>query len=261
MNMNIGIILSAGKGTRINSTSRNKTSIIFHGKPIIRYGIKIFLKNTEKTLIVVGYHKDSITSSLPSSRKLLTCEQKSLLGTGHAVKTAVEFIEKKRLKPKNILVGYGDHMMFYTNKNIKDLLNMHKKKKPSITLVSVFYEKPNELAWGRILRDKKNKIIDIREQKVASEKEKEIKETNAGLYCFDYKFIKKYIGKLKKNRISGEYYLTDMIKIADKHGKTIESIVLPFKNVGIGINTRKQLKQSKNLFRILEKNKYNYVKK
>ena len=40
----VGIILAAGKGTRINAKDANKVSYLFLGKPIIEYGVETFKK-------------------------------------------------------------------------------------------------------------------------------------------------------------------------------------------------------------------------
>ncbi len=248
------IILAAGKGTRMNSKTNNKVINLFAGKPLIFYGIELMKKVSQKQIIVLGAFSDSVKNILKNYSNLIYTYQKKRLGTGHAVKIALKEIEKMNLKPKLILVGYGDHMMFYKKNTIKNFINNHIKNQAAMSLISVFYDNPDELAWGRIIRDKKtNLVIDSIEQKDATFEERKIKELNAGFYCFDYQLLKKFINKTPKSKITGEYYLNSLVKIfADNDFKVI-SFPVNFEEVGIGINKKEELEASEKLFLSLKK--------
>jgi len=246
--MVIGVILAAGKGTRINSKKVNKTAFLFNNKPIIQYGIDLFDKITDKTIVVVGAYAKSIKKIL-KGKKIYFSYQKNLLGTGEAVKSALQKIDQLKFSSNLLLVGCGDHLMFYKQNTIKKLIKKHQEKKAQVSLITVFYDQPDKLAWGRIIRDEKGLVIGIVEQKEADQEIKKIKELNAGFYCFNTQFLRGNINKIKKSPLSGEYYLTDLVKIAQEKNNKIVSLKVPFQEVGIGINTQEQLDKSERLYK------------
>lgn len=239
----IGIILAAGKGKRMKSKIVNKTALRFNGKSLVCYGVDLFEKTVDKTVVVVGAYSQSVREIL-KDRNLIFAEQKKRLGTGHAVKIALQ--EIKNLSPELVLVGYGDHMMYYSTELVKDLIAKHKDKKATITLISTIYEDPKGL--GRIVRNEDGDLERIVEEKDATDAERQIKEINAGFYCFDYQFLVKNIKLLKRSAVSGEYYLTDLIQMAKKHQFKVIPLKVPFEEVGIGVNTPDQLTESKELY-------------
>ena len=247
--MNIGIVLAGGKGKRFKTTLFNKTSVEFGGKPLVKYGTDLFSQVADKTIVIVGLQSESVIEALKGDSKIYFALQKVRLGTGHAVKIAVEKIKEKGWKPEKVWVGYGDHMMFYTPEIIVQLSYELDEKDKVISLLTCDYENPDSLAWGRIIRDKSGNVSGIVEQKDANQEERKIKELNAGLYCFRYNFIVEGLKRIKKSPVSGEYYLTDLIKIAKDMGYKVVPVNVSFDYIGIGINTHEELKTSLNLFR------------
>ena len=248
--MVIGVILAAGKGSRMKLKDANKTSVFFNGKPLIQYGVTLFQNTADKTVIVVGAHAESVKESISLHDGIHFAEQKHRLGTGHAVRVAAETMKTFHTEPQFVLVGYGDHMMFYTEKVINQLIELHKKQTATLSLITTTYKDPNFLAWGRIVRSQKNgkEIERIVEQKDATEEERAITEINPGFYCFDYQFLKKALKDMTKSPITKEYYLTELIEIASKYNGKIVGLKVPFKYVGIGINTKEQLGESISLY-------------
>ncbi len=159
-----GIILAAGKGTRIRSKDKNKVTLPFLNKPMIIYGVELMAKITSEVIVVVGAFAQSVKDVL-RDHKVIYAYQKKRLGTAHAVKIALKELYKRRLSPTYVLVGYGDHTMFYKKEIIIELLNLHKNENAKISLLTTVYQRPNDLAWGRIIRSPDGLIKAIREQK------------------------------------------------------------------------------------------------
>jgi bifunctional UDP-N-acetylglucosamine pyrophosphorylase/glucosamine-1-phosphate N-acetyltransferase len=245
-----GIILAAGQGKRLNCQDKNKTSLDFVGKPLVTYGVDLFSSVAEHTVVVVGAFAESVKSAL-SDYPVIYAYQSERLGTGHAVQIAFDAIEQNHLHPDLVLVGYGDHMMFYTPKIVNDLINNHKKSNSAISLISTKLKNPDNYAWGRIVRDTKGHVLKIVEQKDATQDERRIEESNAGFYCFNYNFLSENLTKLTKSPVSNEYYLTDLIEMANQQHLKVSAHLVPFQYVGIGINTPDQLEQSRDLFKTL----------
>lgn len=242
-----GIILAAGKGTRIKSRDRNKVTLSFLNKPIIVYGVELLSKMTDKVIVVIGAFHESVKEALKSYQVTYAYQTKRL-GTGHAVKVALSTLEKKNIHPEIVLVAYGDHTMFYKKETISELIRLQKTLRPAMSIITTDYDKPKELYWGKIIRDKDGLIIDSIEFKDATEVQKKIIELNAGFYCFDFNFLKKNLSRIAKSEVSGEYYINSLIKIAVNQRKKVISLKVPFENVGIGINKPNELEESQKLY-------------
>lgn len=239
-----GIILAAGKGSRINSHEINKVCLQFNGKPLIIYGANLMQAVADTTMVVVGAYSDSVKQAL-AKYPVNFVTQAEQLGTADAVKTAINSLTEV---PDLVFVGYGDHMMFYKPNTIRELIKLHLQTKAAMSLISTIHKNPNELSWGRIIRDQSGKVTDSREQKDATEEEKQITELNAGFYCFDFSFLKNNLAKVPRSAVSGEYYINSLVQIAANQGLTVSSLKVPFNQVGIGINKQEELQQSEALY-------------
>ncbi len=245
--MTLGIILAAGKGTRINSNGVNKTSLPFNGKPMISYALDLYKDTVDVTMVVVGAYADSLRDVMALYKPLI-CVQEEQLGTGHAVSVALKDLKKTKLgKPELVIVGYGDHMMFYSPQTIKAMIAHHRKQQAALSLITANHEEPNALAWGRVIRNTQGHVVKVVEQKDATEAERQVQELNAGFYIFNYDFLNKYIDTLTKSPVSNEYYITDMIERAVTNGYKVVPFMVPFSEVGIGVNTYEQLSESQKL--------------
>lgn len=228
------VILAAGKGTRMKAKNRNKVTYALKGKPMILRTISI-LKETgiENILIVVGFAKDSVIRLLTPDIKVV--EQRKRLGTAHAVKVALRKIPQSA---KYILVLQGDDSFLYSSQNITNLINKHIRSKSEISFITV--ELNNPYGLGRILRDKNNNVMGIIEEKDATQKQRQIHEVNTASYIFNRDFLDKYINKIPKSKVTGEYYLPVLTDIAIKNSEKVETVKLTnFK--WRGVNTPEEL--------------------
>ena len=242
-----GIILAAGKGTRLKIKGKNKVALPFLSKPMVIYGVELLAKITSVQIVVVGAFAQSVKEVL-HDHKVIYAYQKKRLGTAHAVKIALEELHKRNLSPDHILVGYGDHTMFYKKETIIELIELHKSEKAEMSLLTTICEDPNQLAWGRIIRSPDGLIKAIVEQKDANDKTRTVREVNPGFYCFNFDFLERNIPKIKKSVVSNEYYLTDLIAIANQQGQKVVGLNIPFSGVGIGINRYSELEESQRLY-------------
>jgi len=247
--MIIGAILAAGKGTRINAQTSNKTTLLFNGKPLIQYAVEVYKGWADRTIVTVGVFKESVIEAL-KNYQVDFLDQGEPLGTGHAVQVVVEDIKKRGLSPTELLVGYGDHMMFYTPEVVRKMIKTHQHRKATVTLITTKYSDPDLLGWGRILRGGlSGHIKKVVEQKDATTEERKVQELNAGFYCFYYHFVLENKNKINKSSVSGEYYINEFIDLAIVQNKTVIALDVDFKYVGIGINTQKHLEDSQKLYK------------
>lgn len=232
-----GVILAGGKGKRMNS----KLPKILHPiceRPMISYSLENLRNAGIKTVIsVFGFKRNMVLARL--SKNIKFAIQPKSLGTGNAVLNAFPQIPKDTI---NLLVINGDDSAFYTPKTIKNVINLYLKSKSILTFVSLIRDDPTGL--GRVVRDKKGNLLGTVEEKNATEEQKRIKEVNDGLYVFNYKWLRKNIFNIKKNNVSKEYYLPDLIKIALENKDKVSVYMLPDPSEWQGINTPEQLAEA-----------------
>lgn len=252
MDQSVGaIILAAGKGTRMKSETQNKVALQFHGKPLITYGVETALQVTNHVVVVIGAMADSVKKSLEGFT-VEFAHQAEQRGTGHALQVGFEVL--KSHKPTLVLVGHGDHMMFYKSERFRELIQLHKDQNADISLVTTTAPTTQDMAWARIIRDEHKNVTGIVEQNEATEEQKKIQEVNPALYCFTAKFLEEFLPQITESPVTQELYLTDLLLLAVKNGKKIVTLSVPFQEVGIGVNKPEELERSQKLYSVREKN-------
>jgi bifunctional UDP-N-acetylglucosamine pyrophosphorylase/glucosamine-1-phosphate N-acetyltransferase len=243
MNHVAAIVLAAGKGTRMKSENKNKVVLEIEKKPMVSYTVENLKKaDIDNIIVVIGFASQSVKQVLGD--QVTYAFQPERLGTGHAVNIGLSKVPDN---VSDVISVYGDDSAFYPPKLIKELLNLHQDSNAAITLLTI--EKQDPTGLGRIVRNEKGAIQAIVEEAVATPKQKKIKEINTGLYCFDKDFLDKSIDLIKKNPVSGEYYLTDLIEIAVEKGLPVKALFWEDDTVWHGINTIDQLKSAQKLMR------------
>lgn len=247
MNKLAAIVLAAGKGKRmrppngLKSKTINKVALLLSKKPMILYAVDLLESlKINPIIVVVGFAKESVIDILDS--RVIFVEQKIRLGTAHAAKLALGKIDRNI---KNVLVLNGDDSAFYTKDIVLKLMKIHVKKEAAITFLTIETRNPSGL--GRVLRDDSGQILRIVEEKDATIMDKAIKEVNPACYIFSVEFLKKYLPRVEKSKITGEYYLTNLIDIAIKNKETVET-VRAGKISWRGVNTIEELKEAEKLF-------------
>jgi bifunctional UDP-N-acetylglucosamine pyrophosphorylase/glucosamine-1-phosphate N-acetyltransferase len=239
------IILAAGKGTRMKSA----TPKVLHkvcGKPIIQYVLDVAnAVGSQKIFTVVGHKSDKLESFLGD---VVTVEQKKLLGTADAVKSAQNHF---RSFNGSVLVMCGDTPLL-KKETIRTLIRKHKKSKSVCTFLTTVVHNPE--GYGRIIRDEVGKVVAIREDKDASGFELNIAEINVGVYCFNSKELFSGLKEIDLNPKKKEYYLTDLIELFKDKGLSVETVETEDCSEGLGVNTREDLAAAseKLRFRVLK---------
>lgn len=235
------IILAGGKGVRMKS-DEPKALVMLKNKPLIKHILDTIstLHLPIKPIIVVCHKKERIKEILGDS--LVYAEQESPLGTGHAVASAKNSVHPSH---KIVLILSSDQPLI-SKETIEHLLKKHEEKKPTITIATVtvpdFEEWRSVLRhFGRIIRGNDGLVDSIVEFKDATEKEKLIKELNPAVYAFDSDWLWKNIDLIKNDNVQGEYYLTDLIKIAREQNKKIEAVSVENVIEGLQPNTKQEL--------------------
>jgi bifunctional UDP-N-acetylglucosamine pyrophosphorylase/glucosamine-1-phosphate N-acetyltransferase len=115
------------------------------------------------------------------------------------------------------------------------------------TLISTQLDDPT--GYGRVIRDAAGNVQAIVEQKAASPEQLQVREINAGIYCFRSDLFWKHAHEIQPNNPANEYYLTDMVEILIRAGHFIQPYVIDDPGELLGINTRVELAAVDRIFR------------
>lgn len=248
----IAIILAAGRGTRMGDKEGSeipKVMFSVAGKPIISFAVKAVKKTgIKKIYLIVGYKKEMIEDYFQDEVEYIV--QKKQLGTGHAVMCAKNILQNQA---EAILVFYGDHSL-YKAETIRKLITLYQNppaggEQPTIAMLSVIFQDPLHWAYGRIIRNPQGEVIGIIEQKDCNAAQLKIKESNPGFYIFNAKWLWENCLKLQNQNTQKEFYLTDMIGIANAQKKRIIALPVSEEFEAYGINTPEQLKEAEKILK------------
>ncbi len=242
------LILAAGLGTRMRS---NLAKVLHRldGRPLINH---VCLTATalapRKIYVVIGHQgedvKQAVLEELTEEHSAFVW-QKEQLGTGHAVNSAREFLEAE---DSTLLVLSGDVPMIRaeTLAALVQQHHHHRGKGAACTILTVKLEDPT--GYGRVVRDDAGFFSRIVEQKDAGDEEKQIKEINSGIYCFNTKKLFAALQSVQNNNVQGEYYLTDVPALLRESGEDVSLYQHTDPREVSGINNRAELADLERIF-------------
>lgn len=234
------LILAAGQGTRIKS---NLPKVLHKvcGKEMVNHVIDTMRKaNIDDINVIIGKGAELVKEKT-ASRNISYSLQEEQLGTGHAVKCAIDFLKGK----KGVVGVFAGDAPLIKPETIEKLFETHYENNNQATLLSSIVEDPT--GYGRVVRDGEE-VLKIVEHKDCTEEELKINEMNAAIYCFDIESLLNSLEKLSNDNKQGEYYLTDVIGILKNEGKKVGALSIDYEET-IGVNSRIQLAEAENILR------------
>lgn len=215
-------------------TELPKVLVTLFDKPLVRFVIEAVEKSgLGRPILVIGHQGEFVRTILGEAVDYAVQDQQ--LGTGNAVASCRGALSSGC---RNLMVLYGD-MPFVSASAINKIRELHEKTGAMLTMATT--KVPDFKDWrqslydyGRFIRNEAGEIIDIREVRDANDQEKEIKEVNPSYFCFNAAWLWKNISQLKNNNSKGEYYLTDLVKMAFEQKEKIASVEIdPLETVGV----------------------------
>ena len=241
------LILAAGQGTRIKSDLPKVLHKVC-GKEMVNHVIDTLRKaKIEDVNVIVGKGAELVKEKT-NSRNVSYSLQTEQLGTGHAVKSAIEFLSGKK---GTVAVFCGDAPLI-TEETIGRLFNEHINNENSTTLLTSILD--DATGYGRIIRDGEE-VLKIVEHKDCNEEELKVKEINSGIYCFEIEKLVECLGNLSTNNSQGEYYLTDVIEMLKDKAERVGALVIDHEET-LGVNSRLQLSEVEAILRKRINNKH-----
>ncbi|MBE6469409.1 MAG: UDP-N-acetylglucosamine diphosphorylase/glucosamine-1-phosphate N-acetyltransferase [Coriobacteriaceae bacterium] len=235
------IILAAGEGTRMKS-KHAKVSHAILGKPMINWVVDATIAaGCARVVVVVGSHADEVRALLDgayadSPVPVETVEQRERLGTGHAVKVA---LEATGISAGPVVVLNGDLPLIQPATIERFAASVAEGGAAGSVLTMT---PPNPYGYGRIQLDAEGSIVRIIEQKDCTpEQAAGLLECNAGCYAFDGAQLAAHIGQIRSENAQNEYYLPDMVEILKAAGERVGIYHCDDFRDGLGVNSRSQL--------------------
>jgi bifunctional UDP-N-acetylglucosamine pyrophosphorylase/glucosamine-1-phosphate N-acetyltransferase len=228
------IVLAAGIGSRMRSTLPKVLHRIA-GRTLLDAVIDTAEGVSPSRIItVVGAGRDSVEASL-SGRDVTIVVQDPPLGTGDAARRGRSALSNGS---GPVLILSGDAPLL-TSATLTKLIE--RRRENGLDLAFLTFRPPETGDLGRVVRDAKGRVRRIVETGNATARQMRLPEANAGVYCFSSEALSRALGKLSRNPVNGEYYLTDAVEILTSSGGAVEGVEAEDWREGWGINTRAEL--------------------
>jgi len=227
------VVLAAGIGSRMRSTLPKVLHRI-GGRTLLDAVLDTATSvNPSRIVIVLGAGREQVEQSL-AGRDVTVVVQDPPLGTGDAVRRALTALSDGA---GPVVVLSGDAPLLTTG-TLSLLIERQRDKGLDLALLT--FRPPEVGDLGRVVRDRRGRVLRIVEAVNATAREKDLTEANAGAYCFAAKALARALSKLVRNGKTGEYYLTNAVEILAPDG-AVEALEAGDWREGWGINTRREL--------------------
>jgi bifunctional UDP-N-acetylglucosamine pyrophosphorylase/glucosamine-1-phosphate N-acetyltransferase len=225
------VVLAAGQGKRMHSRLP-KVLQPLAGRPMLTHVLeRARALGAAGIHVVYGHGGEAVRAAFPDA-DLSWHEQTEQLGTGHAVAQALPAIPADHC----VLVLCGD-VPLVGAAALEALV--HAADTSTLALLTADLDDPT--GYGRIQRGIDGSVVEIVEQTDASDDQLRIREINTGLLAAPAAKLSDWISRLDRRNAQGEYYLTDVVKLAVADGRNVVGIAVDRPTEALGINDRLQL--------------------
>ena len=187
----------------------------------------------ERIAVVVGPGREDVGAEArriaPTAEVFVQTER---LGTAHAVLAARAALEKGC---DDLIVVFADTPLIEP----ETFLAMRRALAEGASVAALGFEAGDPTGYGRLLLEG-DQLVAIREHKDASEAERAVRLSNAGLMALDGKAALSILEAIKAENAQKEFYLTDAVSIARDKGLRAVVVRAPEEEV-MGVNDRVQL--------------------
>ena len=247
MNLNI-IILAAGKGKRMHS-SLPKVMHKVGGKSMLEHVLISAKKLNPSSINVVLSPKIESIKKFFGSYDIAWHSQSEQKGTADAVKIVLPSLKED----EKVLILYADTPLIDANLLDKFINYMPKS---DVKVLTVNLEKP--FGYGRIIREQAEEeiISKIIEETEADDLQKNIKECNTGIIFSDVSTLNSLINEVKNDNSKKEFYLTDIVSIANLKKMMVVPLLSKETNSLLGVNDKLQLEETEQIYQSNNRKKF-----
>ncbi|NCC24451.1 MAG: UDP-N-acetylglucosamine diphosphorylase/glucosamine-1-phosphate N-acetyltransferase [Deltaproteobacteria bacterium] len=227
------LVLAAGKGTRMHSP-KPKVLQTMIGEPLLWYvyrALEGFVG--DRIWTVVGFGADQVKSSFQARSSRFVFQEKQL-GTGHALQVAWPRLIESGIE--HVIILNGD-VPCVPKSIVADIVSEHIGKMSDLTIATTRLEDPGP--YGRVFRDISGRIKRIVEAKDVRVEDgsKTVNEVNVGIYMLRLGSVGNVLGGLSNENMQKEYYITDLVGLADQAGLSVNSVTSMDSEALAGVNT------------------------
>ncbi|MCV2881376.1 bifunctional UDP-N-acetylglucosamine diphosphorylase/glucosamine-1-phosphate N-acetyltransferase GlmU [Actibacterium sp. XHP0104] len=238
------IVLAAGQGTRMNS-DLPKVLHPLGGAPLFAHALAAGAAlDPARAVLVVGHGADAVRAAAADyDDTIAIAEQSEQLGTAHAVAQARAALDGFA---GDVFVLYGDTPFI----RAETLMAMAEARRDHAVVVLGF-EAGDPGRYGRLVMDgaRLDRIVEFKD---ASPEERAITLCNSGVICADADTLFSLIDAVGNDNASGEYYLTDIVGLANARGLSATAVTCPEAET-LGINTRTELAAAEAIFQAFKR--------
>jgi bifunctional UDP-N-acetylglucosamine pyrophosphorylase/glucosamine-1-phosphate N-acetyltransferase len=207
------IVLAAGAGTRMKS-NRAKVLMPLAGKPLLAHVLATARALQPAAIhIVYGHEGEQVRAAFAEQPELRWVLQAERLGTGHAVEQAIAEVPQTA----RVLVLYGDVPLTRV-----DTLQRLLEAEGDLNLLTTRLADPT--GYGRVLCNGNGRVGEVVEQKDASLSQRAVNLVNTGILVAEAARLRGWIERIDRNNAQGEYYLTDIFRMAAAEGSGALSV-------------------------------------
>jgi bifunctional UDP-N-acetylglucosamine pyrophosphorylase/glucosamine-1-phosphate N-acetyltransferase len=211
------------------------------GRPMVAHVVETARRaGIRRLVLVVGHGRELVERALAGDGVEFV-SQTEQLGTGHAVEVAERALEGH---DGTVVVLSGDVPLLRAE-TLRRLLAAHRASGADCTVLTAVVDAPH--GYGRILRAADGAVRGIVEEKNATPAEREIREINTGIYCFENPFLRSALARLRPDPRQKEYYLTDTVGIGVRGGATVRAWTAEDARETVGVNTAAELLEAERL--------------
>jgi bifunctional UDP-N-acetylglucosamine pyrophosphorylase/glucosamine-1-phosphate N-acetyltransferase len=205
------LILAAGEGKRMKSASA-KVLMPLAGRSLLSHVIaSARALNPAGVHVVYGHNGQQVRDAFAADASLGWIEQRERLGTGHAVRTALEALEADGKLEGRVLILYGDVPLIRA-----ETLSALVGTDEGLAMLATRLADPK--GYGRVVLDAAGKVRHIVEEKDANAAQRAVDLVNTGIVAGDAVRLLAWTRALGNSNAQGEYYLTDVFEMAATEG-------------------------------------------
>ncbi|WP_374532760.1 bifunctional UDP-N-acetylglucosamine diphosphorylase/glucosamine-1-phosphate N-acetyltransferase GlmU [Phenylobacterium sp.] len=241
MTRRAAVIMAAGQGTRMKSPVPKVLHKVGGRAILDRVIDTVQASGCEQIVVVVGDHSPGVRALVEARLgPAAVAVQDPPLGTAHAVLAAREALAGF---DGDVLVLNGDCPLLEPH----DLEPLFRLRAEGAAMAMLAFEPADPLLYGRVLRGADGHVLRIVEAREATEQELSVKVCNAGMMVADRARMFGWLSQVGNDNAKGEYYLTDIVKIAVAEEALVKAAIAPESAV-IGADTALQLSQAESIF-------------
>jgi bifunctional UDP-N-acetylglucosamine pyrophosphorylase/glucosamine-1-phosphate N-acetyltransferase len=211
-----------------------KVLLPIEGRPLLSYVLESArAAGVTRTIVVVGTQKEQVIAAFEQAGVEFAV-QAGQRGTADAVLACRDVLGDD----EECVVLCGDAPLIRPG-TIRRLIQARHEADVDVAVFTA--RLPDPSGYGRVVRAEGDSVERIVEQRDATPEVLAISEVNSGAYSFRWGRVKPALERIRPSPVSGEYYLTDMVREVRAGGGRVVAVLAADPIEMLGANTRDEL--------------------